>query len=114
MDILIDFKDNDYYFTFEGILRMLSSNNINNDIAYFDKPKLVRIINSLIIPSYLLNQNPNADYDETKLTDLYERLKIQEKDVKIESELEFFLFGYEISSSNWQMVGNIGGYINPY
>lgn len=73
----IRFGDNDFGDTFENVVRLISEDFTNN----LEKEQLLILINSLVLPCYLLYQNKFASnqfwlekaqgYMERKITDIF-------------------------------------------
>lgn len=94
--IAIRFGDNDFYYTWVSVLRViLDSWRYGHTEVPMDKDKLIIIINELSLGCYLVNQNQfrytNSDTMEGHIEHIREYLKIGEKKLLVGGEVDKYL-----------------------
>lgn len=92
MKLAIRFGDNDFYNTFIPLLQSINSAFHNSDNFPEDKTSLLRFVNELSFPFYLLAQNQlkyNASEEELKRMKKY--LEISEEQLLLDKEIDEYL-----------------------
>lgn len=100
MKIAILFGDNDFYFTFTGVLQtLLNATKVGHTALPMEKDKLAIIINELSLGIYLSHQNQfrykGSDSMEDHIEHIRKYLKIEAKDILVGDEVQKYLMETE-------------------